>query len=279
LESPTWELPLRHLQFKRLGQYSLLSKERLKGGRYALYLTPLQKALQAIINRQTQELMCSVIGCYLEEPTPGQIETLKQVFLESKVRGMHSTGFSVVQDNKVITVVEPLPADTFLDKHFNQIKQIASTVNTFELIGHCRYSTSDLQYNQPIQVFDDLALAHNGVVDQRPPVHWKDYGYELQTSNDSELLYQCAHSGKEPLKEFTEASMAVCELSVTRGLRWYRNGKRPLHFSKVGNGWFICSTKDIAKRAGLGTTRKCRPGMVYTPDGNEIIQEMEDLIP
>lgn len=223
--------------------------------------------------------MCAIIGVSLENPTEQQTETLKRVFLESQIRGMHACGFSIIRENKVLTVSEPSPAVEFLDKHFDTLKEHALGSNLFEMIGHCRYSTSDLQYNQPIQIFNDLAVAHNGVVDQRPASYWKEYGYELQTANDSELIYQAAHSGREPLEEFPEASMAVAELSSEKGLRWYRNGKRPLYFSKEKNGYIVCSTKDIALRAGIEGARRCIPGVIYTPEGRENLKEIEELIP
>lgn len=223
--------------------------------------------------------MCAIIGASLEAPTEKQIETLKRVFLESQIRGMHACGLSYVQNNRVTTLTEPLPAEVFLSKHFNTLAENALNAERFEVIGHCRYSTSDLQYNQPIQVFNDLAIVHNGVIDQRPASYWQEYGYELKTANDSELVYQCSYSGREPLEEFPEASMAVAELSSERGLRWYRNGKRPLYFSKEKNGYIICSTKDIALRAGLEGARRCIPGVVYTAEGRETLKEIEELIP
>jgi glutamine phosphoribosylpyrophosphate amidotransferase len=170
----------------------------------------------------------------------------------------------------------PESAEVFVEK-FNWGS--LSGDSKLELIGHARYSTSDLQYNQPIRVFDDLALAHNGVVDQRPPVYWKEYGYELTTANDSELLYQSRYAGNEPLVEFPTATMAVCELSTAKGLRWYRNGGRPMYQVKVSNGYFIMSTKDIALRAGLKSAKKCKPGFVYTPKGSAKLINVEELIP
>lgn len=223
-----------------------------------------------------EEVMCGVIGAHLESPSQEQIDTLKLLFVESGIRGLHATGYSVIRNGKVFTQKAPVPSHVFVNSHFAEIQPGDYTL---QLIGHTRYSTSDLEYNQPIQVFDDLAIAHNGVLDQRPVSHWKEYGYELQTANDSELIYQAAHSGREPLEEFPEASMAVIELSSEKGLRWYRNGKRPLYFSKEKNGYIICSTKDIASRAGVAGARRCIPGVVYTPDGRETVTETEDLIP
>jgi glutamine phosphoribosylpyrophosphate amidotransferase len=148
-----------------------------------------------------------------------------------------------------------------------------------ELIGHNRYSTSDLRYPQPIQVFDDFCLAHNGVVTQESPAMWKRFGYELSTSNDSELLYQASYAGNEPLLEFPTATMAVCELHLKKGLRWYRNGGRPGYLTKSKGKYFICSTADIAKRAGLKNAKRMQPGVVYTPQGNAKIANVEELVP
>ena len=210
--------------------------------------------------------MCAVIGAYLKHPTEEQINTLKHIFLQSQIRGRHATGYSILQNGKVITRKSAEPAQTFIHSHFAEIQP---GEHTLQFAGHCRYSTSDLRYNQPIQVFDDFALVHNGVVDQRPPIHWSDWGYDLNTANDSELIYHCARNHGEPLKEFPDASMAVAELSVDKGLRWYRNVKRPLYSIKVKNGYFVCSTQDIALRAGLKNPVSCSPGVVYTQDGPE----------
>ena len=220
--------------------------------------------------------MCGVIGAYLESPTQEQIDTLKSLFVESGIRGLHASGYSVIRNGKVFTQKAPVPAHVFVESHFAELQPGDYTL---QLIGHTRYSTSDLEYNQPIQVFDDLALAHNGVVTQEPPGMWHRYGYELQTANDSELLYQARHAGHEPLVEFPTATMAVCELSVADGLRWYRNGGRPLYHVKVANGYFICSTKDIAERAGLKGARRCKPGTIYTPTGTTKLTRTKELIP
>lgn len=220
--------------------------------------------------------MCAVIGAYLEAPSQQQIHTLKRLFCESQIRGKHASGYSLIQGSKVITRKAPHPAIYFVRTHFAEVQP---GDHTLQLIGHTRYSTSDLKFNQPIQVFDDLALAHNGVVDQRSPIHWQEYGYELTTANDSELLYQARHSGREPLVEFPTATMAVCELSSSQGLRWYRNGGRPLYRVKVPNGFFIMSTADIAKRAGLEGAERCEPGVLYTPEGEAKLTSVEELIP
>lgn len=220
--------------------------------------------------------MCAIVGCYLESPTQQQIETLKRLFVESQIRGKHACGYSLIRDKQIITQVAPIPAESFVQSHFAEVQPGDYTL---QLVGHCRYSTSDLRFNQPLHIFDDLSLAHNGVVDQRPPIYWKEHGYELSTSNDSELLYQARHAGREPLKEFPTATMAVAELSLEKGLRWYRNGGRPLYYSREINGVFICSTEDIGKRAGLRRPQRCKPGWVYNPGGASKLINVEELIP
>jgi glutamine phosphoribosylpyrophosphate amidotransferase len=219
--------------------------------------------------------MCAIVGAYLEAPSSEQIKTLKQLFIESQIRGKHATGYSLIRNKRIFTQVAPVPAEHFVQSYF---AEVSPGDYTLQLIGHCRYSTSDLRYNQPLHIFNDFAMAHNGVVDQRPAAYWVEHGYELSTSNDSELLYQARYSKREPLKEFPEASMAVAELGLS-GIRWYRNGKRPLYYVKVANGYFICSTADIALRAGLTKPQRCKPGFVYTPEGKAKLNNVEELVP
>jgi len=185
--------------------------------------------------------MCAVVGAILLEPSKEDLLMLHRVFLESKIRGMHATGISYVKNGKVITEKMPVPANEF---PFNFAEKINEDGNLY-LIGHCRYSTSDLEYNQPIGN-DDSAIVHNGVITQELPENWKSiYGYDTITKNDSELVLHSA----DPLREFSHMSMGVCQLNANKTLRFYRNGKRPLYLSSISNGCIITSTADIANRA------------------------------
>ena len=47
--------------------------------------------------------MCSVIGALIQNPTAKDFETIRNIFLESKIRGMHATGLSYIKDNKIVT--------------------------------------------------------------------------------------------------------------------------------------------------------------------------------
>ena len=203
--------------------------------------------------------MCSVIGAVIQSPTKDDFETLRRVFHESKIRGMHATGLSYVKANSIVTQKLPVSADKF---PFDFESYLNEDGNLY-LIGHCRYSTSDLEYNQPM-ADDTKAIVHNGVISQESPEKWKDlYGYDCMTKNDSELVL---HS-KDPLREYSNMSMGVCELSLDKKVRFYRNGKRPIYFTLFDNGCIITSTKDIAKRAGLDMPVEVPMNMYMTVDG------------
>jgi len=193
--------------------------------------------------------MCSVIGVYLEQPGSKDLETVEKVFHESSIRGLHATGASWVYENRIHTLISATPAGKFIEAH--PLEKMINEDGNLYLIGHCRYSTSDLNYNQPL--WDEgLAIVHNGVVSQEMPEKWKDlYGYDCKTRNDSELILHTLKANKSPLEEFKDSSMAVIELYKEKTLRFYRNGKRPIYFTSLINGVIITSTKDIASRAGL----------------------------
>lgn len=189
--------------------------------------------------------MCSVIGALIQNPTAKDFESIRKVFLESKIRGMHATGMSILFNNKIMTFKEPVPADRFI--HLDNLEEMVNDDGNLYLIGHCRYSTSDLLYNQPI-ANDEHSIVHNGVVTQELAENWhKLFSYVCETKNDSELVL---HS-ESPLEEYTEASMAVCELTSDKKLLVYRNGKRPLYLTSLTNGVIVTSTADIPKRAGI----------------------------
>jgi len=198
--------------------------------------------------------MCGVIGAILLEPTKQDFAMIRRVFHESKIRGMHATGISFLPkwSTGIETIKEPLPADQFVDKHLHDdnLNDMVADDGNLYLIGHCRYSTSDLEFNQPM-VGTGKSIVHNGVITQELPENWKDiYGYDCMTKNDSELVL---HSN-DPLREFSHMSMGVVELYNDKKLRFYRNGKRPIYLSSIPNGCIITSTADIANRANVGGT-------------------------
>jgi glutamine phosphoribosylpyrophosphate amidotransferase len=189
--------------------------------------------------------MCSVIGAIIKEPRAEDFLMLQRVFLESKIRGMHATGISYVKNGQIITDKRPVPADEF---PFNFAEYVNEDGSLY-LVGHCRYSTSDLEYNQPI-ANDNLSVVHNGVITQELPEKWKElYGYDCETKNDTELILHTAEDCISPLLRWKDSSLAVIELHVDKVIRFYRNGKRPLYLTSISNGCIITSTSDVPKRA------------------------------
>jgi glutamine phosphoribosylpyrophosphate amidotransferase len=191
--------------------------------------------------------MCSVIGAIIKEPQVEDFSMLHRVFLESKIRGMHATGISYVKNGKIITDKRPVPADEF---PFDFPSYVNEDGNLY-LVGHCRYSTSDLEYNQPI-ANQNLSVVHNGVITQELPEKWKElYGYDCETKNDTELILHTAEDCISPLLRWKDSSLAVIELHVDKVIRFYRNGKRPLYLTSISNGCIITSTSDVPKRANV----------------------------
>jgi glutamine phosphoribosylpyrophosphate amidotransferase len=197
---------------------------------------------------------------------------LKRVFLESKIRGMHATGVSYVKGGEVHTTKEAVPADRF---NFNFEEYLNEDGNLY-LIGHCRYSTSDLEYNQPIGN-GSLSVAHNGVITQELSEHWKElYGYDCETKNDSELLLHTIQENVSPLRRWKDASISVCVLSREKTLKFFRNGKRPQYLTSIPNGVIITSTADIPKRAGLEGTVEVDMDTYITFD-SELTMDIEKV--
>ena len=208
--------------------------------------------------------MCSIIGAIIRNPTSDHFAMIRRVFHESKIRGMHATGMSILFQNKIMTFKEPVPADRFI--HLDSLEEMVNDDGTLYLIGHCRYSTSDLEYNQPL-ANTECSIVHNGVVTQELPENWKTLfpEYVCETKNDSELIL---HS-PSPLEEFPDASIAACVLWADKKLITYRNGKRPLYLTSMLDGCIITSTSNIAKRAGVdGVTMEVPMNTYMTIDSS-----------
>lgn len=199
--------------------------------------------------------MCAVIGAIIQKPTVDDFEMLKRVFHESRIRGMHATGISFLPkwSKGIETIKEPIPADEFIDKfmHNDNLRDMVNEDGNLYLVGHCRYSTSDLEYNQPI--YNSFAsIVHNGVITQELPENWeKLYGYKCEGKNDTELLLHTFGHGESPLLKWKDSSLAVCMLGRTKSITTFRNGKRPLYLTTRPNACIITSTADVVKRAGI----------------------------
>ena len=200
--------------------------------------------------------MCAVIGVCLESVQQRDLELVRSLFLQSMVRGKHATGLTFFKDGKLNTIKKPISAKEFVDKYY--FEDFVDDGRLL-LIGHTRYSTSDLRYNQPFQS-EDLAIAHNGVISQDPDV-WE---YETETANDSELILRCIEHKHHPLDVYKNRSMAVVVLSEGK-IHAFRNHERPLWVANRKNGVVFSSTKNILKRSGITEgVSQCEPLVEYS---------------
>ena len=152
--------------------------------------------------------MCAVIGAYIENPSSLDLNILANIFRESSIRGLHATGVSWIRNDRIHTMISATPAGKFLEAF--DLKNTISEDGNLYLIGHCRYSTSDLNYNQPLWD-ESLAIVHNGVVSQEMPENWERlYGYKCKTKNDSDTdsiylnlgpLVETVYTGREKTTE------------------------------------------------------------------------------
>lgn len=198
--------------------------------------------------------MCGVIGFSSDKVTEIDLNILKNVLIESRIRGMHASGVAWYDGHTVHSKSKSVPIDQFL-KGF-RLRDMVYQGQRIAMIGHTRYSTSDLAYNQPL-LGGRLALAHNGVISQADPSTWKaTYGYDCKTRNDSELLLKALKAGDDPFEKFPGASIAAVTVDNQGHVQCMRNGLRPLWKGHIGAGIVYGSTLAILQRAGVKDIEK-----------------------
>jgi glutamine phosphoribosylpyrophosphate amidotransferase len=216
--------------------------------------------------------MCGVVAIKQLEGRSFPLAEFKLLMSEASIRGVHATGVSYSIDGQVKTVKLPVKCGEF--PFPEELSRCDGA------IGHLRYSTSDLRYNQPNQI-GELALAHNGVVTQAAPESWPEkFGVHCETKNDSEILLQLLARGTHPitLRETSQACVTLTPESIS----FWRNEQRPLYYVQTEDYVAAASTADIIKRAlGLEATRTS-PCVVYDFDGSmfllrQYVPPLEDL--
>ena len=219
--------------------------------------------------------MCGVIGVYLTDVVDEDLNIVDNLFRQSMIRGKHATGVTYLKGNRLHTIKEPVSVIEFLRNH-----KVSDWVDGDELklIGHIRYSTSDLRYNQPFQG-ETISIAHNGVISQDPDI-WE---YETETQNDSELILRCIEAGDNPLEVYKHRSMACVAIEDDKLSGW-RNHERPLWIAERDNGLIFASTNNILVRSGIFlNVKKCEPLVLYSyrdkliEDRSYFDSEIEDL--
>ena len=185
--------------------------------------------------------MCGVVGFYCEQPNEGHIDLLDKIINQSKIRGLHSFGYTY-KDEKLTTVKQ------------HEIKDISFPLAN-KIIYHNRYSTSgdykNHDNNQPIHI-DDISLVFNGVLDMGTKEEIEQrYEVNMQTDNDGEIVIKKCGKDKHKIQEFitnTKGSFAGLILTDSNALYVIRNPNRPLWRLQHDNAFYFASTRDIFKR-------------------------------
>jgi len=186
--------------------------------------------------------MCGVVGFSCKKPNKENISILNNLIYESKIRGLHSFGYSYYIDGLIKT-----------EKHhdINSVKLPMSN----KIIYHNRYSTSgdykNHENNQPI-FNNELSLVFNGVLDMGTKKQIENkYNIQMETENDGEIILKNCGADIELIHNFvkgTSGSFAGIILTSSNKLLAIRNSKRPLWQLNHLDCVYLASTKDIFKR-------------------------------
>lgn len=197
--------------------------------------------------------MCGVIGVSLTDVTPNQVALVREVMKETQIRGKHASGAVHHNGTGLVRITAAVPISR-LSEELMDWDTITSS-GDLNMIAHARYSTSDMEFHQPLGN-KDLFMAHNGVITQEPPETWKEtYDYTFNTRNDSEILLKKLCSGYAPSDtsdSLSGASIAVVTIDRDGIVSGWRNSLRPLWRTDFINGFIYTSTRDIMNRASGG---------------------------
>jgi glutamine phosphoribosylpyrophosphate amidotransferase len=196
--------------------------------------------------------MCAIIGFVSKNPNDKALTTLKRLFIESKIRGMHAYGYAATQGKYLYS-----NKGNLLKPVLDSIKQPNA------LIGHCRYSTSgdykDMNNNQPIR-YEEEWMVFNGVIDMRTKAEMEQaYKITMNCDNDGEIMLQ-NNNRTDLLKK--EISFAGIFLSGNT-IRLMRNKNRPAYIGFKHDSVYIGSTKDIMQRALISEIEEAVPYKEY----------------
>lgn len=196
--------------------------------------------------------MCGVVGISLDDISPRDLVLVKNILRETQIRGRHASGIAWWDGKSVECVKDSIPMTDLVDKV--PWKKIIAK-GGIRMIAHCRYSTSDLEFNQPLGD-SQYMIAHNGVITQSPPETWEEYYDDtFDTRNDSEILLKEMAKGHPTLytdSRFPGASISVVSIDSSGSVSGWRNTLRPLWRTDLDNGYIYTSTRDIVHRASRG---------------------------
>lgn len=195
--------------------------------------------------------MCGIIAVH--STSIDNYILIKNTILESQIRGKHATGISYIKGGELITLKTPLSSHEFVNRYWQYIEDDLRCEPVTKLIAHTRYSTSDLEYNQPI-ADNMLSVVMNGVITQSDPSYWdEEFGVTCITRNDTEIAHIKMKHGINPMTIIgprdTYPSMAIASLTSEGIIDCFRNGRRPAYNYISDTMNMVVSTREIIKRA------------------------------
>lgn len=202
--------------------------------------------------------MCGILG-FIGDNTKANRLLIEKLMLQLSLRGTHATGLAFQSLHMGLgMVIEPIPAEAFFQL-YSLDELLPDPQFPLALIGHTRYSTSDLAWNQPIER-EGTAVVMNGVISQELPCDWPAADLmDYQTANDAEIALMFALTGQ---RGRMPGSFACCELNEGE-LLCYRNTDRPLWWGRGKDYTVVASTQDALLRSGVKTVRQLPAGKVY----------------
>lgn len=215
--------------------------------------------------------MCGILG-FTGDNSPKNRQLIRSIMLQLSLRGTHATGMAYQTSDSIDVIEASIPATEFLDT-FPMEFMLPLQHKLIRLVGHTRYSTSDLQWNQPIER-ERTAVVMNGVISQEPPAKWP-YAelFDYRTGNDAEVALMYALNG---MRGQMPGSFAICELDEA-GLLCYRNTDRPLWWGRGEDFAVVCSTRDALTRCRVKDPKQLPPGKVYDLFPNGIVPRIGEM--
>lgn len=192
--------------------------------------------------------MCGIVAAYGKISSTEELLDIRNVLYESKIRGLHGSGFSWFDGEKINIKTYNEPIVSSINKF--DLNSILFDGNKIAMIAHIRYCTSDINYMQPLGD-ENISIVHNGVVTQAPPEEWKDlFGVECETKNDSEILLKSLEK-EDFYKKFENSSVSMLVL-IKGEIFPIRNGYRPLWKASNDHLEIYGSTQNILIRGLKG---------------------------
>ena len=186
-------------------------------------------------------------------------QLLTEMLVASACRGTDATGFAAL-DRRHGFIIDKRACPSYVFAATSPAWAGLSYPSC--LIAHCRAAThgsphtGDNRNNHPFQN-DRLAVVVNGVAANYRSVA-ATRGFRLSTECDSEVILRLVETARTVPQGLRDClgelagGMAAAALDADHGCVWLmRNTDRPAWLLRLAgvDGWFVCSTREIAERA------------------------------